>query len=279
MIPAHSSGAACASSNPSGSAVGVALVDHGELGVTAVGVPAGEARAPGTGSRRRGGSSGTRPHVRRSQAMPTRSPTAKRVGRRRRAPRPGPTTSWPGTVVGPVRRQVALGQVQVGAAHAAGRHLDEHLAFTGGRVGTFAVVQRPAGGGAGPGDPPCLHRWARSAVAEDLGVLRHQGAVVVGAHQAGDPHPRPPAGDLGGVDADPVRLGADGPVVGSRSSASSARRAAPGGPALDQDAPAGAAVGVDVVDLVADGRRGGRGPRAWSPGRCGRRWRRPRPRS
>ena len=56
--------------------VGEPLVDHGVLGVAAVGVPTCERRGRGTGSRRRADRTGTVPHVPRSQAMPTRSPEA-----------------------------------------------------------------------------------------------------------------------------------------------------------------------------------------------------------
>ena len=83
-------------------AVRVPLVDHRELGVAAVGVPAREPRIDAevlvAAAQKR-----QVPHVERSHAMPMRSPSAKR-----RAPGPSgsttPTTSCPGTTSGRAAR-------------------------------------------------------------------------------------------------------------------------------------------------------------------------------
>ena len=59
---------------------------------------------------------------------------------------------------GPVHRQVAFGDVQVGAAHAAGVHGDKQLAVTGpGHFDGYAL-QRLGVHRAGPTDLPRLHR-------------------------------------------------------------------------------------------------------------------------
>ncbi len=117
MIPAHSSGAASASSNTSGSGVGVALVDDGQLGVAAVGVPSGERRVDAEVL----------------VAAPAEPAPAARVAQpgdadpladvEPRRSRPASLDGADDLVAGhdpwPVRREVALGEVQVGAADAA----------------------------------------------------------------------------------------------------------------------------------------------------------------
>jgi hypothetical protein len=113
-----------------GQPVGVALVDHGRLGVAAVRVPTGEGGATHRFSSPRLQKRHV-PHVRRSQGTPIRSPAANRS-----APGPRASTcprSRGRDDRGPVRRQIALGHVQVGAAHAAAVDPDPDLA--GSRLG------------------------------------------------------------------------------------------------------------------------------------------------
>ena len=137
--------------------VGEALVDHGMLGVPAVGVPAGERGATHRFSSPRRQKRHS-PHVPRSHAMPMRSPTANRVAA---APTAStiPTTSWPGTTRGR-GAQVALGQVQIGPAHAARR--------------------APA-----PGPRPARARGAASSTSEQRPVV----------DRSGPPHDPRPHGD------------------------------------------------------------------------------------
>jgi len=124
-----------------GEAVGVGLVDHGVLGVAAVGVPAGEA---GIGAEVLGSPA---------------APPAPAAG----AAQPGDTGPLPegeaagtlppgvdhaddlvaGNDPGPAGGQIPFGQVQVGAAHAAGHHLEADLARPRSGDGPLDGPQRP----------------------------------------------------------------------------------------------------------------------------------------
>ena len=94
-----------------------ALVGDGPLGVAAVEVVAGEARAGRRGSRGRSCSSGTRRTSSRA--------TARRAGAPSSA---SPTIWWPGTSGSFGCVELAVDDVQVGAADAAGAHAEQHLA-------------------------------------------------------------------------------------------------------------------------------------------------------
>ena len=141
-----------ASSNWSGSGVGEALVDDGVLGVAAVGVPARERRRRGTGSRRRAGRTGT---GRMSDAA-RRCRRARRP-RYRRGRRAGGVDDADDLVaghdVGAVGGQIALGEMEVGAADAADR--DPHPDLTDSRNRGLAFDQRQwARRRSGPGRAP-----------------------------------------------------------------------------------------------------------------------------
>ena len=77
----------------------------------------GAAPAPSAAARR----------CRAARPRPTRSPTREPVAPGAELVDHSPTTSWPGTTPGRLRRQVALGEVQVGTAHAAHAHLHQDL--------------------------------------------------------------------------------------------------------------------------------------------------------
>jgi hypothetical protein len=57
-----------------------------------------------------------------------------------------------------MHRQVALGDVQIGAAHTASAHGDKEFAGSGLRHVDGDAFQRPAVNGAWPQDPPRVHR-------------------------------------------------------------------------------------------------------------------------
>ena len=158
MIPAHSSGAACGRRTPRAAGTR-SLGDDGPLGVAAVGVPAREARvdaqvlaAPPD--------QGHPPQVCRSQAMPTRSPRDRRAARAEGVdhadhlvPRHGPGT---------LGREIAFGDVEVRAAHAAGRPPHPHFARGGLGDGSVDELERAARHRAGRADHPRLHHPDRT---------------------------------------------------------------------------------------------------------------------
>ena len=162
MTPAHSSGAASRSSSVVGQRDRERLGDVERVGVAAVDRPAGERRRRSQrfSSPRRQNSHA--PHVWCSHATPTRSPTA-----RRSQPAPSastvPTTWWPGTTGRCGELEVALDDVQVGAAAAARVHVARAPRRARVRAGR-ARRARAAGCAIGAG--------ARSTCARDLRSLR-----------------------------------------------------------------------------------------------------------
>ncbi len=126
--------------------VGVRLVDDEILGIAAVDVPAGEegrdaeilAIAPAEPT-----------HAARAREPRHADAVAERETTRAVTQLlDGPDGFVTGHDVAPLRRQVAFGEVQVGAAHAARMHAHSHLTGSGHRVGPVdelerAVVDRP----------------------------------------------------------------------------------------------------------------------------------------
>ena len=139
-----------------GQEVGVGLVDEGELGVAPVDVPAGEARVeaevlPAGGAEATAPAGVGEPRDADALSLPPAGAT-----------RPDRVDGADHLVAGrhqvAVRRQVALGQMQVGPAHPAGE--DPEADLPGSRLGhrPFESDQRRAVHGSGAVDGPCRHR-------------------------------------------------------------------------------------------------------------------------
>ncbi len=110
------------------------------------------------------------PHVRRSQAMPTRWPSSKRDAPATES-LDGADDLVPGDDTGRVRREVALGEVQVGAADAAHGDPDEDLARAG-----SGSARSPNRSGPPSIGPTCSTHHARTAL-PDPSVSGHPSAT------------------------------------------------------------------------------------------------------
>ena len=209
MMPAHSSGASLLVGVAVGQRVGVAPRRPRRTRRSRRRRPSRCSAAPGRGSRARAGRSGRCRRCGAARRSPTRSPTAEAGGARARAASTTPTTSWPGHDARPVRRQVALGHVQVGAAHPAGRDPDPELARPG--FGHAAGRRRRSGRSAiGPGRSTTQARisWSSFVIAVSARrggrsprrpaagsrrrappmIARLAGALSEGDHHRGDVH-------------------------------------------------------------------------------------------
>ena len=170
---------------PVGEGVDEGLGCGDELGVTAVGVPTGEAGIgaqvlPAAGAEPAGATGAAQPGH--PHAGTGRDPAragavadhrSHHLVARHRA--------------GPVGDQVALGQVQVGAAHPAGVHPDQDLTRPRLRIGPLAEHQRPRGHRPGLFHAPCSHRSPPDGVGEGVGTGagRRSRASVQGVDQVG----------------------------------------------------------------------------------------------
>jgi hypothetical protein len=56
-----------------------------------------------------------------------------------------------------VRREIAFGEMQIGATDATRRHLHEDFARSGRGISAFAVLQWERVDRSGSFDPPCMH--------------------------------------------------------------------------------------------------------------------------
>ena len=162
--------------------VGECLWHHGELGVAAVGVPPGVARLLAevlpTGTAETAYPAGVA-QPRDADPVPDREP--RRVGPARHHVS---HHLVPGDGGGPTRKEVALGQVQVGATDPADTHAHEHLLPPRRGERPLHRLERPLLEGPGPGDGPGAHPRL-GHVTLTCAVDRFEALVDIGSSLAG----------------------------------------------------------------------------------------------